>query len=137
MDDSGGNCYCGRVGCVEKVISGRNLELFHEATFGETKDLKQIYAEHLAGTSPNATFTINRLITYFGKAIAVVINILDPDAVVLGGGVGNIDLLYTEGLEEARKYVFNQDLKTAFLKPSLGDSAGVFGAAFLVAASKE
>lgn len=68
----------------------------------------------------------------FGKAISIVINILDPDAIVIGGGMGNIDLLYTEGVEEAKKYVFNNGLETPILKPKLGDSAGVFGAASLV-----
>jgi len=68
----------------------------------------------------------------FGKAISIVINILDPDAIVIGGGMGNIDLLYTEGVEEIKKYVFNDKLETPILKPKLGDSAGVFGAASLV-----
>ncbi|MDF9797224.1 putative NBD/HSP70 family sugar kinase [Catalinimonas alkaloidigena] len=63
--------------------------------------------------------------------ISVVINLLDPDAIVLGGGVGNIDLLYTEGVESTRKFVFNNRLDTKFFKPALGDSAGVFGAAIL------
>ena len=81
---------------------------------------------------PEASYTTNRLITFFGKAIAVVINILDPDVIVLGGGVGNIDLLYTDGVEEVKKHLFNTRLDTVFLKPSLGDSAGVFGAACLV-----
>jgi fructokinase len=60
-----------------------------------------------------------------------VINTLDPDAIILGGGVGNIDHLYTEGVERVKKYVFNNDLRTPFFKPELGDSAGVFGAALL------
>jgi predicted NBD/HSP70 family sugar kinase len=81
----------------------------------------------------NFFHTINRLIQNFGKAISVVINIVDPDVIVLGGGVGNIDLLYTQGVEEVKKHVFNTRLDTVFLKPKLGDSAGVFGAAFLVA----
>ena len=71
------------------------------------------------------------MIHFFGKGIANVINILDPDAIVLGGGVGNVDLLYTTGVEEVKKHVFNHRLDTVFLKPKLGDSAGVFGAALL------
>ena len=59
------------------------------------------------------------------------IDIIDPAAIVLGGGVGNIDLLYTEGVEMVRKFVFNNRLDTMFLRPKLGDSAGVFGAALL------
>lgn len=133
LDESGGQCYCGRVGCVEKVISGRNMEQYFLEKTGKDRKLKDLYAAHLQGGDEEASMMINRLIHFFGKGIANVINILDPDAIVLGGGVGNIDLLYTEGVEEAKKYVFNHRMDTVFLKPSLGDSAGVFGAAFLVA----
>lgn len=133
LDNSGGLCYCGKTGCVEKVISGKNLEGYHKDQYGEEKKLKQIYQEYQIGGYPNSTATINRLIEFFGKGIANVINILDPDVIVLGGGVGNIDLLYTLGVEEVKKYVFNPRVDTVFLKPKLGDSAGVFGAAFLVA----
>ena len=132
LDKSGGACYCGRIGCVEKILSGKNLEIWHKNTFGEKRNLKEIYQAHLSGNDPNADATIDRLVTYFGKAMAVVINILDPDVVMLGGGVGNIDLLYTRGVDEVRKHVFNPELNTQFLKPKLGDSAGVFGAAFLI-----
>lgn len=133
LDDSGGDCYCGRVGCVEKVISGRNLEQYFKEQTGQDRKLKDIYKAHLAGNDEEASMLINRLIRFFGKGIANVINILDPDVIILGGGVGNIDLLYTEGVAEAKKHVFNTRMDTVFLKPTLGDSAGVFGAAFLVA----
>ncbi|MBV6646602.1 MAG: ROK family protein [Cyclobacteriaceae bacterium] len=133
LDESGGVCYCGKVGCVERVISGKNLERYHFETFGKQVKLKDLYQRHLTGQDEQASHTINRLLTQFGKALAVVINILDPDAIVLGGGVGNIDLLYTEGIQEIKKHVFNTTLDTVILKPKLGDSAGVFGAAFLVA----
>jgi predicted NBD/HSP70 family sugar kinase len=88
--------------------------------------------DYKSGKDAMADKTIQRLITYFGKGIATIINVLDPDAIVIGGGVGNIDLLYKEGVEEARNHVFNHRLDTVFLKPKLGDSAGVFGAALLV-----
>ena len=91
LDDSGGDCYCGQVGCVERVLSGKNLERYHLETFGENKKLKTIYEEYLDNSNPNAKVTIDRMIHFFGKAITVVINILDPDVVVLGGGVGNIE----------------------------------------------
>lgn len=133
LDPSGGDCYCGKVGCVEKVISGKNLESYYLKTYGKEKRLKQIYQEYLDESDPDSVALIERLITFFGKGIANVINILDPDAIVLGGGVGNIDVLYTKGVEEVKKYLFNPRLDTVFLKPKLGDSAGVFGAAFLVA----
>lgn len=133
LDESGGNCYCGRIGCVEKVISGRNLEQYFKEQTGQDRKLKDLYQAHLAGNDEQASMLINRLIHFFGKGIANVINILDPDVIILGGGVGNIDLLYTEGVEEVKKHVFNTRMDTVFLKPTLGDSAGVFGAAFLVA----
>ena len=67
----------------------------------------------------------------FGKAISVIVNVLDPDAIVIGGGLGNMDVLYTEGLKELKKNIFNNRVETVLLKPKLGDSAGVFGAAGL------
>ena len=63
--------------------------------------------------------------------IVKVSSIIDPDIIVLGGGVGNIDTLYPIGKQKAEKYVFNIGMKTKFIKPKLGDSAGVFGAALL------
>ena len=131
LDESGGECYCGKVGCVETVISGKNLERYHKKTYGEDKKLKQIYAEHLAGGHANSTATIQRLIHFFGKGLASVINMFDPDVIVLGGGVGNIDLLYTEGVKSIEQFIFNPRVDTVILKPKLGDSAGVFGAALL------
>ena len=133
LDESGGNCYCGRVGCVEKVISGKNLENYYFEQTGTRKKLKVIYQEFLEKSNEDSVQLINRLLKFFGKGIATVINILDPDVILLGGGVGNIDLLYTVGREEATKHLFNPRLDTIFLKPKLGDSAGVFGAAYLVA----
>ena len=85
------------------------------------------------GEDPNAVKTLDRLIHFFGMAISVVINIVDPDVIVLGGGVGNIEELYTRGVAEAEKHVFNPRLDTLIVKPKLGDSAGVFGAAYLMA----
>ena len=129
LDASGGKCYCGLIGCVETVFSGPALERFYFSKSGVKKRLPEIMAS--IETDPAAKETKDRLIYFFGKAIANIINILDPDAIVLGGGVGNIDALYTEGVAEATKYVFNPRLDTVFLKPKLGDSAGVFGAALL------
>ncbi len=132
LDASVGPCYCGKTGCVEQVISGPALEKFYEKESGNTKKLKLIYEDYLNQSDPYATQTIERMISKFGEAISVVINIVDPDAIVIGGGVGNIDLLYTKGVEEIRKYIFNPSVDTRFFKPALGDSAGVFGAAYLV-----
>jgi predicted NBD/HSP70 family sugar kinase len=131
LDESGGQCYCGKAGCVEKIIAGPALENFYASLTGSKKKLKDIYNLALSGTDDAAQQTINRLTYFFGLGLSVVLNILDPDVVVIGGGVGNIDSLYSEGLQSLRKYLFNNKLETKVLKPKLGDSAGVFGAAFL------
>lgn len=131
LDDSGGPCYCGKTGCVETIISGPALEKYYAGLCSKKLPLRDIVAHANAGTDDAAVKTVDRLIHYFGKAIAVVINIVDPDIIVLGGGVGNIDRLYTDGVKEARKHLFNNRIDTIFLKPKLGDSAGVFGAALL------
>ncbi len=130
LDESGGECYCGCSGCVENVISGPALQKYYQSIGGEHLSLKAIY-ERYRNNEDLATKTINRLTHFFGLAVSGVINILDPDAIVLGGGVGNIPELYTDGVEKAKTFVFNDKLETRFLKPKLGDSAGVFGAAFL------
>jgi predicted NBD/HSP70 family sugar kinase len=136
LDESGGPCYCGKIGCVEQVLCGPALEKYYASVSGVKKNLKDIYVDHLAGTDTYATQTMKRMTTFFGKAISVIVNIIDPDVIVIGGGVGNIDLIYTEGREELKKYIFNTrqgppDLETPIVKPKLGDSAGVFGAAYL------
>jgi predicted NBD/HSP70 family sugar kinase len=132
LDESDGPCYCGKTGCVETIISGPALEKYYNSISGKNLRLPEIVKNYHSGIDDQATATLQRLIQNFGKAISVVINIIDPDVIVLGGGVGNIDLLYTAGVEEVKKYVFNNRLDTIFAKPSLGDSAGVFGAAMLV-----
>jgi predicted NBD/HSP70 family sugar kinase len=114
---------------VETVFSGPALERFYQSQTGTHLKLKEIMSR--LETDEAAMATKNHLIKHFGKAISYIINILDPDAIVLGGGVGNIDFLYTEGVAEAAKHIFNSRLDTLFLKPKLGDSAGVFGAALL------
>jgi predicted NBD/HSP70 family sugar kinase len=131
VDHSGGECYCGKFGCVERIISGPALEAFYENQMGIPLKMKDIVKKYHEGDDEVATKTIHRLLKFFGIALSNVINIVDPDAIVLGGGLGNIDLLYTEGVWEVEKNVFNNTLETTFLKPKLGDSAGVFGAALL------
>lgn len=136
LDESGGPCYCGLTGCVEQVLSGPALEKYYNKLTGTALKMKDIVLAHETGKDEAATQTMQRLTYFFGRAIATVINILDPDAIVIGGGVGNIDLIYTEGVAVAKKHAFNTGtdrLDTLFLKPKLGDSAGVFGAALLVA----
>jgi fructokinase len=132
LEENGDPCYCGKRGCVEKVISGPGLESFYARASGQERPLREILDRHIQGTDAFATKTIERLLENYGKALSVLVNIIDPDLFVIGGGVGNIDLLYTEGYERIKKYVFNSGkLTTPICKPLLGDSAGVFGAALL------
>jgi len=130
LDISGGPCYCGKTGCVETVIAGPSLERYYAQQSGQKKLLKQMVADQ--HTDPYAGETLKRLYEQFGRALSVVINILDPDAIVIGGGVGNIEDLYTKGKERLASYIFNDRVEVPILKPQLGDSAGVFGAAALV-----
>lgn len=135
FEDNGVPCYCGKCGCNENVFSGPALEKYYAKLSGEKKNLREIYQLHLDNADPNATATIQFLIKSFGKAIANIVNVLDPDAIVIGGGVGNIDLLYTEAPKELENWIFNnRKVETLFLRPKLGDSAGVFGAVELVRA---
>ncbi|HXB10057.1 MAG TPA: ROK family protein [Puia sp.] len=133
LDESGGPCYCGKAGCVETVISGPATERFYKSLTGHPLRLKEIVARHRDGSDEAATKTLERLCHFFGKGVSVITNLLDPDVIVVGGGVGNIDLLYSTGLQELGRFIFNNRVEVPLLKPSLGDSAGVFGAAALVA----
>lgn len=132
LDESGGQCYCGKIGCVETVISGPATERFYEKITRQKVSLKEISKRYDAGDMA-AKHTIERLCDFFGKAVSVVVDILDPDVIVVGGGVGNIDTLYTAGVTALKKYIFNNRVDVPVLKPILGDSAGVFGAAALTA----
>jgi fructokinase len=129
-------CYCGRRGCVETVISGPALERHYRERTGKALALPKIAARAARGERA-AQATLRRLQAKFGEAIAAVINILDPDAVIIGGGLGNLDILYSDETRQAvLRHVFNTELRTEFLRPILGDSAGVFGAALLSAAPR-
>lgn len=134
LEEGGDSCYCGKAGCVEHVISGPALELFYERQSGQKMRMPQIMQAYFAGNDPVALATVDRMLENFGRAISTLINVLDPDVIVIGGGVGNIDLLYTEGYNRIKKYIFNSgEVNTPIVKPKLGDSAGVFGAAMLFA----
>lgn len=134
LDASAYPCYCGYSGCVEQVLSGPALTRFYNEKTGAHLTMPEIVEHYHQGNDEAARATMERLIHFFGKAVANVINIIDPEVVVIGGGVGNIDLIYDRGVEEVKKYIFNSGkCETLFLKPKLGDSAGVFGAALLCA----
>ena len=131
LDESGGKCYCGKVGCVETIISGKALERYYYQFTGNRKAFKEINALAESKVDPTAQKAIQRLVKYFGLAVSNIINIMDPDVLVIGGGVGNVDFLYDLGVDAVRQHVFNSTLETPIVKPYLGDSAGVLGAALL------
>lgn len=130
MDPKGPLCYCGARGCVETLISGHGLENQYAEKFGEALALKTIVANYRQKDSTAVSF-MNCFFKDFGRALANLINIIDPDVIVLGGGVSNIDELYHEGIHEVEKAVFSDSLETPILKHTLGDSAGVYGAALI------
>lgn len=132
LDESGGPCYCGRAGCVETILSGPALQRYYTKETGQIKTLKEIVEAASQGEDA-AIQTLHRLHHYFGKAVSIITNLLDPDVIIIGGGVGNITSIYTEGRASLEKHIFNNRLDTPVLAPKLGDSAGVFGAAALVA----
>ncbi len=125
---NGNLCYCGKTGCVETYISGPSLENQWTELTGQSLSLPQILSniDNEIGIKWK-----NEFIENFGFGLANVIDILDPDAIVLGGGLSNIDFLYTEGKESIYNKVFSDLVDTPILKNKLGDSAGVFGACML------
>jgi predicted NBD/HSP70 family sugar kinase len=124
-------CYCGRTGCLEVICSGPALERHYASLSGQSLRLPAI-VDLAAQGDADAGATLERLRNKFAEALGAVVNIVDPDAVVIGGGVGNLDLLYTQETRDAvASHLFNDCFHTPLLKPALGDSAGVFGAAML------
>ncbi len=130
IDPDGPLCYCGQKGCIETFISGGGLEKSYAEKYGVKKPLKEVEAAYFAG-EPLAVEFMNWFFDRFGRSIANLIDILDPDIIVLGGGVSNFKAVYTEGVAQVRKYVFTDELETPIVRHQLGDSAGVLGAALV------
>jgi fructokinase len=130
IDPDGRECYCGRRGCAERYLSGPALEAEYEAAAGGAATASEIVARAADGDAA-AGAVLARYFDRFGRALANVVSILDPDVVVLGGGLSNIDRLYRDGRDAVARYVFNDELRTPIVRHALGDSAGVIGAAML------
>ena len=124
----GRECYCGNRGCTEAYISGTALEKEWFELSGEKSRVTDIIE---SGNYKNHPEWKENFLKNFGRGLANVIDILDPHAIVLGGGLSRIDFLYTEGRESVYKETFSKIVRTPILKNKLGDSAGVFGAAML------
>ncbi len=130
VDPAGPECYCGSRGCVETFISGGGLEKRYGREFGEKLSLEEIVSRYRQ-KEPAAVSFMDVFFGHFGRSLANLINVLDPDVVVLGGGVSHIDELYTKGIEAVAKVVFTDHFQTPVVKHELGDSAGVIGAALI------
>ena len=116
-------CYCGRSGCIETYLSGPGLEREHELLTKQQRSAREI-----AASDGEA---MNRYIQRLARALASVVNLLDPDVIVLGGGMSNIDRLYTEVPRWWGRYVFSDQVATRLVRNVHGDSSGVRGAAWL------
>jgi fructokinase len=125
---NGNKCYCGKLGCVETYISGPALEKRWKELTQKTESLSSII--HNLDTKKGQQWK-KEFLENFGIGLANVIDILDPDVIVLGGGISNISFLYDEGRDAVYDNVFSDLVETPILKNQLGDSAGVFGASLL------
>ena len=128
LHPEGNICYCGNKGCVETYISGPALEKKWSNLTNQKQSLPEIIK---SSDNPNFLNWKKSFLDDFGLSLANVIDILDPDVIVLSGGVSNIDFLYSEGKNSIYEKVFSDIVDTPITKNELGDSAGVFGACML------
>ncbi len=126
----GPRCYCGKQGCIEVFLSGPGLARDHEAVSGQAWPAEQIVARAARGDTACGA-SLARLENRLSRALASVINLLDPEVIVLGGGLSGIERLYQALPRLLPAYVFGGEVETAILPPRHGDSSGVRGAAWL------
>ena len=129
-DQPAPDCYCGHRGCIETYLSGPGLTADHARHTAETLDAASIECRAAAGDAA-CEATLRRYEDRLGRALAGVINILDPQVIVLGGGLSNMQRLYRHLPACCAPYVFSDAVDTRFLPPVHGDSSGVRGAAWL------
>ena len=120
-------CYCGRHGCNEVWISGSGFARDHAAINGENLSAEEI----IAADTPQAEASFERLCNRMARALGAVINLVDPEVIVLGGGLSNIDALYQRVPQIWSRYIFSDVIETRLVKNQHGDSSGVRGAACL------
>ena len=123
-------CYCGRAGCVETYLSGPGLAADHAKATGERLDADQVVDRAARGDAAAAS-TLGRYEARLARALAGVINVLDPDVIVLGGGLSNIPRLYSNVPRLWGPFIFSDAVRTRLVPPVHGDSSGVRGAAWL------
>jgi fructokinase len=123
-------CYCGRAGCIETYLSGPGLAADHARRHGGRLDAVAIAAGAAAG-DPAAEATLRRYEVRLARALAVVVNLLDPDVIVLGGGLSKLDRLYRHVPDLWKAHIFSDHVATRLLPAKHGDASGVRGAAWL------
>ncbi|WP_456373353.1 ROK family protein [Thiolapillus sp.] len=123
-------CWCGKHGCIETFLSGPGLAAEHQRRTGQQLSGPKIVAAAKQGDE-DANTTLSRYASRLARALASIINVLDPDVIVLGGGLSQIQTLYDEVPRLWREYVFSDVCSTRLLSPVHGDSSGVRGAAWL------
>ncbi len=134
LDPNGEISGYGTRGTIETLLPGPALENFYAHASGTRLPLRDVVTRARAGTDPHAVLTVQHLKTEFARAVTIIINAFDPHAIVIGGGVGNIDELYGDDVRQmVSDQIFAPSFEAPLLKPELGDSAGVFGAAMLTA----
>jgi fructokinase len=126
----GPECYCGMNGCIETFLSGPGMARDHRDVTGETLDSKEIVAR-AEGGDDRAWATIRRYEERMARSLASIINVLDPDVIVLGGGLSNLESLYINVPRLWEMFVFSDRVLTPLVPPVHGDSSGVRGAAWL------
>ena len=126
----GPRCYCGRYGCMERYVSGTAFAADHAARTGRMLKGEEIVTAMRAGDAEART-TYDRYARSLARGLAVIANVLDPNAFVLGGGMSNVDEIYRDLPRLMRPHVLSDEFDTPILKPVHGDSAGVRGAAWL------
>jgi fructokinase len=127
-EQPGPQCYCGRHGCIETFLSGPGLAADHARVTGEDLSPREIAA---AENEPNAAATLVRYEERLARALASVVNVVDPDVIVLGGGLSNIERLYPRVPELWASHIFSDTVRTRLVRHRHGDSSGVRGAAWL------
>ena len=130
LDPKGPRCSCGKRGCVQALISGSGVKKRYEAAFGREGRMQDIEKDYRRGEPATVAF-LGEFFRNFGMAMANVVAVLDPDIIVLGGGVSNIEALYTEGLQALRDGLVPYAKAPPLVRSELGDAAGAIGAALL------
>jgi len=129
-EQPGPACYCGKQGCIETFLSGPGLAREYRARGGEEKSALAV-AEAAAAGDAKAITCLELYCDRLARGLASIVNVLDPDAIVLGGGLSNMQCVYEMVPELLCAYSFSADLGTPVLRASFGDSSGVRGAAWL------